>query len=136
MKKINFDFKKNIQRARHWFLGSFISHPLWKNWIALGILVVTLVLNITLWLILKKGIKPTSDLIPISYTIFGINKWGRWYEVFILPAIGLFIFLINLILSFIIYKKERFGTYLLLGTALVAQGFILISVICLVIFLS
>ncbi len=97
---------------------------------------VTLVLNITLWLILKKGIKPTSDLIPISYTIFGINKWGRWYEVFILPAIGLFIFLINLILSFIIYKKERFGTYLLLGTALVAQGFILISVICLVIFLS
>ncbi len=134
IKKI--DFKKIGQKIKYWFFKKFIPHPLWRNWIALVILGLTLVLNITLWLILKKGIKPTSDLIPISYTIFGINKWGRWYEVFILPAMGLLILLLNLILSFIIYKKERFGVYLLLGTALVAQGFILISVLSLIVFLS
>ncbi len=136
MKKINFDFKKNIQKIKNWFLKSFISHPLWRNWTALIILILTLILNIIMWFILKKGIKPTEELIPVSYTIFGINKMGRWYEVFILPAIGLIIFLLNLILSFIIYKKERFGSYLLLGSALISQIFILIYVFCLVIFLS
>lgn len=136
MKKINFNFKKIPQKIKNWFFKKLIPHPLWRNWVVLVILGLTLILNITLWLVLNKGIKPTAEPIPISYTIFGINRWGRWYEVFILPAIGLFIFLLNLILSFIIYKKERFAIYLLLGAALVAQGFILISVLCLVIFLS
>lgn len=136
MKKINFNLKKNIQKAKSWFLGNFIPHRLWRDWIAMTILGLAMVLNILVWWFLKKGIKPTPELIPVSYTIFGINKLGRWYEVFILPAIGLFVLLLNLILCFIIYKREKFVVYLLLGSALLIQIFVLISSLCLIVFLS
>lgn len=78
------------------------------------ILVIGLTVNLLNLIYLFLKVKPSVEPIPLHYNIyFGIDLIGPWYKVFINPAVGLIIYFINTIISFIIYKRAKLMTYLL-----------------------
>ena len=45
--------------------------------------------NALLWLLLFYNFKPTSEQIGLHYNIyFGIDYYGFWYKIFLIPATG------------------------------------------------
>jgi len=83
------------------------------------------------WLILQ--IKPQVDPIFLHYNIlFGVDFIGPWWQIFFLPAIGLLILIINTVLSWLFFQKDKFGAYLLLGVALLCEIFLFIATVLLV----
>lgn len=96
-------------------------------------LLTGIVFNIALWLYLSWKIKPTDELISLHYNIyFGIDLIGEWYRIYILSLSGLIIYFINLILSFILYKRGRIISYVILAITLFLQVTLLIAAIFIV----
>ncbi|MBU0597856.1 hypothetical protein KKF61_02565 [Patescibacteria group bacterium] len=61
-------------------------------------------------------VKPQEDPIFLHYNIyFGVDLIGNWYLIFLMPAIGLACFFINLVFSYIIYKRSKIISYVILG---------------------
>ncbi len=49
-----------------------------------------------------------TTYIPLHYNIyFGIDQFGPWYRVFTLPALGLALFLLNLVFEGIYFHQEH-----------------------------
>ena len=93
-----------------------------KNKIILINLAGNLFFNLFLWLLLFLKIKPQEAPLLLHYNIyFGIDLIGEWYKVFLIPFSGLAIFLLNLIFSFIIYKKDKILSYFPLIVSLIIQ---------------
>lgn len=75
---------------------------------------LSLALNLFLWLLFYIKIPRAEEIIPLHYNIyFGIDRVGEWFEIFIYPFTAFVIFLINFFLSYLIYKKEKFLSHLL-----------------------
>jgi len=99
-----------------------------KDRFVISALLTAIALNIILWIILYLKIKPSEYPIPLHYNIFfGVDLMGGYTKVYTLPGIGILILLFNLILSFSLYKKERLASYLLIGTAVLIQVFLILS---------
>lgn len=85
-------------------------------------------LNLLTWIILIWKIKPSTEPIPLHYNIYlGIDLIGNWKLVYILPGSGLIIYFINLIISYIIYKRIKLISYFLISINLVVQLIFLTS---------
>ncbi len=92
------------------------------------------ILNIFLWIILIYRIPPTTSWIPLHYNVyFGIDWLGPWMYIFIYPIIGLLILLFNGILGIMLQTKEPFLSKQLIWTGLLAQLFIIFSLLALII---
>lgn len=65
-------------------------------------------------MVLALQIKPGVYPIPLHYNIYsGIDIIDLWYKVFIIPAFGLFLLLVNFTISLTLYRREKFISYLL-----------------------
>lgn len=86
---------------------------------------ISLTINLFLWILLYFTFFPLrefGDLVPLHYSIyFGIDLVGRWYKIFTLPFVGIFILFINLILSCSFYLKEKMISYFLSIATLFSQ---------------
>jgi hypothetical protein len=100
-----------------------------KNKINFRLTLLSVVANLTNWAILAIFIKPTANKIILHYNVyFGVDAMGNWKSVFILPAIGLVLILINFFLSLYFYRnKEKVASYILLTAAFMAQISLLIA---------
>jgi len=82
--------------------------------IILILFTVGLFANLILYVIMCLGIKPTTEPVILHYSVyFGIDLIGQRYKVFLVPAVGSFIFLINFSLAVFFYKREKLISYLL-----------------------
>jgi hypothetical protein len=74
-------------------------------------------------------VKPNDLPIVLHYNVyFGVDIIGDWWQVFLLPSIGLVFMLVNGILSYALYKRyERIAAYLFLLTAFLVQVSIVIA---------
>ncbi len=122
------DFKNYFS----YFVKKFFHHPLLKDKLSIILILLSFVTNFILWSILIIKIKPTSVDIPVRYTLLKGVELGKWYEVFSLPIVGLFIIVLNLIVCFFIYTKERLASHFLEASSFFIQILILIGGICLV----
>ena len=78
--------------------------------------------NLSLWLILIGQAKNFDELISLHYNIyFGIDLVGYWYQIFLLPILGLGFFIINFMIASIIYNREKILSYFLAGTSSFVQ---------------
>ncbi len=92
-----------------------------------------LLLNLTSWVWLLWQIKPQADPIFLHYNIlFGVDYIGEWWKVLYLPIAGLFIYLINTILSWILFDRDKFAAQLLNFVSIFCQVFVLIAAALLV----
>jgi len=96
--------------------------PFFKDKFIIIFFIITIIINFTLWVILSQKIKPNPEPIPLHYNIyFGIDLIGLWYKIYFIPGAGFLIIFINLLLSSIIYKREKIISYFLMIAASVAQ---------------
>jgi hypothetical protein len=114
---------KNMQEGLILDLKSFFIQEYFRNVIVAWLLASSLAANLANWIILKLLIQPVDFPIILHYNVyFGVDLKGSYLQVFGIPLIGLFLFLINIILSRYIYKKgERIASYLLLMATLMMQ---------------
>lgn len=94
--------------------------------------VLSLILNILSWLVLYIKLQPFSYLtssgdIPLHFNVyFGIDIYGKWYQVFILPIFGLLVIILNNSVGYMLFARERLLTLFMVWTQLVLN-FILLA---------
>ncbi len=90
----------------------------------MGVAAVTELANCNLWLYVAQRVHAEPEAVPVHYNIyFGIDLLGPWWFLYILPAASLLVFLVNLGLSVILYKRHDLAVYFLLLGGLLVQGF-------------
>jgi hypothetical protein len=114
---------KDIREGLISNLKSFFVQEYFRNVIVAWLLILSLLANLANWVILKLLIQPVDFSIILHYNVyFGVDLKGSYQQVFGIPLIGLFLFLINISLSKYVYKKgERIASYLLLMATLMLQ---------------
>lgn len=96
--------------------------PLWQDrllWMLVGL---TVLVNVLLFGYVCWQHPYLPELLPLHFSIQGqVDRIGERNELFLLPVIGLIVLVINTIFGILIHLRERFGTYMLLTSALVVQ---------------
>lgn len=100
-----------------------------KNKIVSWMVALNLFFNIANWVALWVFIKPVDSSIILHYNVyFGVDMTGNWKMAFVMPSIGLALFLINGLLAFYFYLKlERIASHILLMASLMIQISLLIA---------
>lgn len=97
---------------RHWkfvtitmyFLKLYF-RDLWVSLPFVGVLLA----QIWIWWYVSRNIHQTTDNIFLHYNItFGIDLVGEWWKIYIIPAGGIAMLLINFLISFFSYRSDRF----------------------------
>ena len=114
---------------------SFFARDYFQSHIVRWMLVLIGVANLANWAALGIFIQPVDLPIIIHYNVyFGVDMLGDWKNLFLMPAIGLFLFLVNLSLSVYFYqRKERIASYLLLIATLMIQLSLLVASVSVII---
>ncbi len=93
-----------------------------KDKIILISLILSIVLNITNWIVLFYKMPRGADLLPLHYNIyFGVDKFGPWYHSFFMPATGFLFMLLNFLVGYFIYKNYKFLSDFLAVSSTVLQ---------------
>lgn len=89
-----------------------------------------LLINIIHWTILLIKIKLTSGNIVLHYNvIYGADFVDRGTMIYVIPALALVLFLLNLFLSVFYYKREKLAAYFLnFATIIIQLIFIIASI--------
>lgn len=96
--------------------------------IVIILFLVGLLLNLALYLAINLGIKPATEPIILHYSVyFGIDFIGHWQQLYLMPAVGTFLWLVNFILALFFYQQEKITSYLLSGVILLIELFLLIG---------
>ena len=95
--------------------------------------IISLVANLVMWVLFFWKIRPFSYLtqfgaIPLHYNVyFGIDTFGQWYSVAVLPSIGLAVLLVNNALAYALFYKKKILSYFLLITQSLVNLILLIA---------
>jgi hypothetical protein len=93
---------------------------------------LTLTSNFFLWLLAKYVVSVIDeDQIALHYTVdFGIDYFGSYEKIYIMPLLGLVIFIINFTLSALMARAQdiRLVSHITLASALIANLFLVAAV--------
>ncbi|HLD31888.1 MAG TPA: hypothetical protein VJB37_03270 [Patescibacteria group bacterium] len=107
-----------------------------RAWPNLVSLVLSLLIDLFLFVWLFWEIRPQEELIFLHYNIlFGVDYVGEWWKIIYLPLGGIGILLINGFLGWWLFRRDRFSAYVLNGTTLLGHVFLAI-IASLLIFLN
>lgn len=93
-------------------------------------------MNILNWAaVYSINAKISQDLAVLHYNVdFGVNLIGSVKQIYVIPFLGLIIFILNLVLlifsfrlNYRIFSSGKFFAHILLGSALLANFFLFIS---------
>ena len=91
-------------------------------------LMSSILINISMWFLLLVSISPSEFPIPLHYNVFfGIDYIDSWYKVFLIPCFGILTLLVNFVLTYLLYLKERILSYFLTLTTLIVHVFLIIA---------
>jgi hypothetical protein len=103
-----------------------------RNIVNLLLLVSGLILNLGLFLFFYLFIKQSNIPIVLHYNVDrGVDYFGEVKSIFILPLVGIIIFLLNGLLASELWTKNKALSYFLLVASLLVQIFLVISGIAL-----
>ncbi len=89
------------------------------------ILILSFVLNAALFLFFLIFIRQSNVPIVLHYNVdWGVDYFGEVKNIFLLPAIGLLIFLFNGILALRLWSRNAVLSYFLTAAILLAQVFL------------
>jgi len=97
---------KSLRSLRGMLLELFRTSAWYRRMaVASGVLMLMTV-ALPVWRILPMAAQ--KPFIPLHYNVYmGIDAFGPWYGVFVLPALGAALFLVNLGFQAIFFKRER-----------------------------
>ena len=101
------------------FREAVFSSPAKRDRITLACLVLSGLINLSLWAVLLSNFWQSSEYIVTRYNIyFGISALSQWWVILLMPLLGLLVILLNFSLSFYLYLRYQFLSYFLAGGAL------------------
>ncbi|MDO8668802.1 MAG: hypothetical protein Q7K65_00730 [Candidatus Buchananbacteria bacterium] len=75
-------------------------------------LFLSVLINAIMWVLLIFNFWQDSQYIVLGYNIyFGISSFGPWYQILLMPILGVAVILLNFSLSFSLYLKEKILSY-------------------------
>lgn len=89
-----------------------------------------LLLNLINWFFLYLKFPLVKDLsvIPLHYNIyFGIDLIGSPLRIFVLPLLGFLVGLLNFILAYIFYNRDKLLSYFLIISTILLEFFLVIA---------
>ncbi len=104
-----------------------------RNKVILSLIITDFILLLLGWGFLIWQIKPQAEPLLLHYNIyFGIDAIGSWYQIFYLPGSATVFFLLNLVLSSIISRKDMVLSYLPLIASLLAELIISVAAVLII----
>lgn len=106
-------------RHHHKRFWSYIRSERWIAVIVIAsVFIIVLMVAFPIWRLLP--VVKNDPFIPLHYNVYlGIDRFGPWYEVFILPAIGIVFMIVNIFLAMLftgrtegVFNREK-SEYLL-----------------------
>jgi hypothetical protein len=114
-----------------------VGKSFFENTIVRFSLLAGVLLNLSAWVLLGLFIRPERSVVILHYNVyFGVDVIGVWQQAYLLPAIGLLLFGLDVFLAGWFYgKKERVASYVLLlasimvelGVAVASGGIVLVN---------
>jgi hypothetical protein len=122
------------------FINNLRSSPAHKSKLIIIPSAIALALNLFIWAVIYFKFRPLvyhlpvdQSFIPLHYNIYmGVDSFGVWQKIFILPTLGFFTLIINTLLAVIIYHRKEIISYFLSFTSLVIQVFLFIATILII----
>lgn len=104
------------------------AEPYWHHKATIQTLIVSGIINLITWLFLfAKRIDGNFPIILHYNLFFGVDSVGDYRKIFLLPTVGLVVFVLNAILGKSFFKIERLASYLIILNILIVEVFILLS---------
>jgi len=101
-----------------------------RTTIVSGVLLL-MTLALPVWKILP--ISGDNPYIPLHYNVYmGIDESGPWQRVFVLPAIGLVLLVVNSILQVVFYKREKVLSTFFAVATVATEAILLVSMVLIV----
>ena len=92
-----------------------------KPWFT-GLTMTALAINVLTWALLAYKLKPSDLPIFLHYNIYlGIDRTGAWYMLYLMPFSGSVIWIINTVISMLVFYRERVIAILITGMTLSVQ---------------
>jgi len=105
-----------------------ISKPFWKNRIVRRVLVAGALINISIWLFLLKNRQSDSYPITLHYNLsIGPDYLDMYSKIYLIPFVGVIVILLNSIIGFSIYGKEKLASYFLIFNILLVQALLFLA---------
>lgn len=99
--------------------------PYWKDGMITTIIFFSITVNLFMWIfLLNNKIEGNFPVILHYNLLFGLDYLGNYSKVFLIPTIGVIIFVFNTFLGYDVYTKEKLASYLLQFNALIIQVFL------------
>lgn len=102
-------------------MTTFTRFPLklfFKDRIVLISVILSLVINLGMWIYLPLSILHKDRLVFLHYTVhFGVDYAGAWNEIFNIPLAGLMLLLFNLFLAYWLYNNKYLSRVLVVAGA-------------------
>lgn len=98
-------------------------HALWiqDRWVVF-LFVAAIVCNVIAYGLCLWQLTPTDDSMVLHYSVyFGIDLVGPWYQIYSLPLIGTFLWLLNGTLLVPLHRRDALFGYAIAGTTLVCD---------------
>lgn len=104
-----------------------------KNLAILVPSVLTLATNFLAWFWLLWQIPRGDQQLFLHYNIlFGVDKVGTYGGVFLITTVGLVIFIINYLLGWLLFNKDKYSSIILNYTSLICQIFVFVVALLIV----
>jgi len=103
----------------------FLLRPYWKDGVVTTIIFFSLIINLSMWIfLLNNKIEGNYPIILHYNLLFGVDYLGNYEKVFLMPMIGIIIFIFNTLLGYYLYAKEKLASYFLQFNSLIIQLFL------------
>ncbi|NQU77157.1 hypothetical protein HQ544_00495 [Candidatus Falkowbacteria bacterium] len=107
------------RRAYLEYKSAKTNSPFFKNRLVVWPLIINVALLILGFLYFFLKLVGREELIPLHYNIyFGVDLIGNKNNIFKLSFIGFLVFLINYFLAFLVYRREKLASYILIFVSL------------------
>lgn|GEM_PF-4580297 len=98
-----------------------------ERWLVVATSSTLVILLAAVWT-LHYAIPPQAEPITLHYTTsFGVDLIGPRNRMFIVPAFGALVFLVNTILAMVVLRRERMVSYFLVFTSLILSLFLVFA---------
>ena len=110
------NWREEAQRAR------FLDLPLWRDWLAWTLIGLGLLANLALHSYLTFIFDQLPAILSFHFDLLGqADRIASRAEILRLPQVALLMLILDLVLGFALYRRQRVAAYLIWGGGLVLQ---------------
>ena len=90
--------------------------------LALAVVLFGLTLALPLWRVVPLSAQ--WQFIPLHYNVIvGVDQFGPWQQIFVMPALGLFILIFNLLVQTLVFGYDKLlASFFAIGTVVAELG--------------